>query len=1199
DCYIQWPDGSKATFERKGRQFVLPYREKDWASRAHVRIAPVVDLEQEAVEAYAAAEHSSDDDELPAAEAEHPAEEEEAADGDLEEEALVPEAPGPLAAEAPPAPTAAERATHSMTHLPFQPWCELCVAGKSKEDPHRRRANADIGVEKTPVIQIDYLFLGRNAAVVEEESSLFTMLVAIDVDSGWPFALQIPRKGLEHGQYVLNNLTLWLNNLGHDKAVVQHDAENTIGAVASAWQRHVGAAKLKIRAAPVRSHQSQGSVESANGFVAGQIRTLWADVQERYPELEPTHNVMPWLVKHAAWLISRYHVRGQDRCTPFKLVNGHDYAKPICHFGEVVMAKVPLAESKLARKWLKGIWLGKLEKDDSHVIGTTAGAIAVRSVRRLPSAEQINNDLMACVRGLPWKPRDGNRVAPRETSSVVVMPAPAHAALHGEQGEGGGDPPRIADDGADIDLDAAAVEAAAVIQEMSDCSPSAPEGEPPVAGDTAGAAPSDPFRPDTPMSPTGLGDGGLKREAPPAQPSSSAKTPKVAGITALEIWEAIQKWGESDEASNPFAMQRISNVADYVDQLLNPEQVHIARKAQLKKLWDKKAFTPVLREEIPKGSQIFHHKWVDKSSRGVYKSRFTCADVKARYTKSQEEEMNVFVPTPTPESHALLEVYALAHGYHTRSLDIVAAFLIGADRGAAEGNPVYVRAPVEWQELFEKWLAGLAPADQAKYRHRFKDLLFRLDGNLYGRRPAGSVFRNELEDILLNKLDKKRYHFVRGEKDPTVYRCTKSGVVIVHHIDDFRGTGPDDALDYLYDVELPKYCEVQSGELERVGTVVEVLNRTKIRLEDAILTQADKVHVENIKNALGVTKERSEVPSRQLNLLEVMPLSEEDARAYRSAVGSAIYLSADRRDIQFATKELARRMSNPRECDLKAAKILAAYLNRHPEMYTVVALEAGATAQNELTLDLFTDSDWAGCLETRRSTDCYIAVLGGAVVACGSQTQPGLPATSSPDAELRGVSRGAREALFIKELATIDFGLKVKKPKLWTDSSSAQAAARRIGPGSKLRHLEVCEFYVQGAIQAGKLSVGKVKGTWNPANFLTKHAKTGTEVREALPSLGMLESLDITQFQRINVKVSAVKRQPWKPGFPAKLEDAGAGMTAQAAGPSALCKSTKLGESKGQTKGQGVRSPPPASPRHEGNLAVRAGSSAPGRRVNS
>ena len=64
----------------------------------------------------------------------------------------------------------------------------------------------------------------------------------------------------------------------------------------------------------------------------------------------------------------------------------------------------------------------------------------------------------------------------------------------------------------------------------------------------------------------------LKRDSPPAsaEPSSPSKAPRVAGVTALEVWEAIQKWGESDEASNPFAMQRISNVADYVDQLLDP-----------------------------------------------------------------------------------------------------------------------------------------------------------------------------------------------------------------------------------------------------------------------------------------------------------------------------------------------------------------------------------------------------------------------------------------------------------------------------------------------------------------------------------------------------------------------------------------------------------------------------------------------------
>ena len=72
-----------------------------------------------------------------------------------------------------------------------------------------------------------------------------------------------------------------------------------------------------------------------------------------------------------------------------------------------------------------------------------------------------------------------------------------------------------------------------------------------------------------------------------------------------------------------------------------------------------------------------------------------------------------------------------------------------------------------------------------------------------------------------------------------------------------------------------------------------------------------------------------------------------------------------------------------------------------------------------------------------------------------TQTQPGLPATNPGDAELRGASRGAREGIFIVELATGDFNMKVTKPKLWTDSTSAQATAKRIGPGSKLGHLEV------------------------------------------------------------------------------------------------------------------------------------------------
>ena len=129
------------------------------------------------------------------------------------------------------------------------------------------------------------------------------------------------------------------------------------------------------------------------------------------------------------------------------------------------------------------------------------------------------------------------------------------------------------------------------------------------------------------------------------------------------------------------------------------------------------------------------------------------------------------------------------------------------------------------------------------------------------------------------------------------------------------------------------------------------------------------------------------------DLSDTTPLEAGDAARHRSAVGSGIYFSADRRDIQYAVTELVRHMAMPRRCDMNQAMMLG---------------------------------------------------------------KPGLPATSSPDAELRGISRAC----------VLDFGLEVEVevPRIWSDSSASITAAKRVGPGTKLRHVDVSEFYVQGAV---------------------------------------------------------------------------------------------------------------------------------------
>ena len=89
----------------------------------------------------------------------------------------------------------------------------------------------------------------------------------------------------------------------------------------------------------------------------------------------------------------------------------------------------------------------------------------------------------------------------------------------------------------------------------------------------------------------------------------------------------------------------------------------------------------------------------------------------------------------------------------------------------------------------------------------------------------------------------------------------------------------------------------------------------------------------------------------------------------------------------------------------------------------------------------FCDSDWAGPGGAQIAT---IVMVAGAVAQVTAQTQPGAPATSSPDAERRGVSRATREAIFVKELIELDFGVECQKPRVWTDSSSAMQAAKEL-----------------------------------------------------------------------------------------------------------------------------------------------------------
>ena len=71
-----------------------------------------------------------------------------------------------------------------------------------------------------------------------------------------------------------------------------------------------------------------------------------------------------------------------------------EYLSTICRFGETIMAKLPKPGTKAQKRWIRGIWVGRLDRDNTNIVLKKAGALSVRSVRRLPPEPIANRTLM-------------------------------------------------------------------------------------------------------------------------------------------------------------------------------------------------------------------------------------------------------------------------------------------------------------------------------------------------------------------------------------------------------------------------------------------------------------------------------------------------------------------------------------------------------------------------------------------------------------------------------------------------------------------------------------------------------------------------------------------------------------------------------------------------------------------------------------
>ena len=524
---------------------------------------------------------------------------------------------------------------------------------------------------------------------------------------------------------------------------------------------------------------------------------------------------------------------------------------------------------------------------------------------------------------------------------------------------------------------------------------------------------------------------------------------------------------------------------DLTGQVLRDDLVREARAKELeffhsKGVWLK---VPKTTARTISGKNPISVRWVDVNKgdelHPKYRSRLVARQMKAHDMSGQ----SYFAPAPPLEalrtviSLAMTEVGQHKPDWNPRSPTRTQISMVDVTRA-------YFNAKIDDSE--PATFVQLPPEDADA-----DSMCARLLRHMYGTRSAADGWQEEYSTFLVG------LGFKQGNACPNAFYHEQHQIATSVHGDDLTSSGSATALDWL-EASISEHYEVtiapRMGPGEGDAKEGRVLNRIIRWCGNRIEYEADPRQVERLVAECGLEGAKAVatpgVKATFTQLAEDVELPAHLNTPFRGAAARGNYLAADRIDVQFACKEVCRSMARPTQHAWEALKRVCRYLNRVPRLVYEFK------QQSVTHVDVYTDTDWAGCPRTRKSTSGGCVMFGQHAVKHWSSTQASI-SLSSGEAEFAGVIRGAGQGLGYQALLH-DLGVDVPL-RVWTDSSAAIGICTRQGLG-KLRHLDTHTLWIQQAVRAKRVDLRKVDGEANPADLLTKHS-IGRQRLEGLVSL--------------------------------------------------------------------------------------------------
>ena len=390
-------------------------------------------------------------------------------------------------------------------------------------------------------------------------------------------------------------------------------------------------------------------------------------------------------------------------------------------------------------------------------------------------------------------------------------------------------------------------------------------------------------------------------------------------------------------------------------------------------------------------------------------------------------------------------------------------------------------------------------------------LVGQLQISLYGTRDAAQNWAATYTKFLV------KIGFQRGRASNCNF-VQKRNIKMTVHGDDFLAVADLDQIKWIEeqlksepDLDQIKWIEEQLkseyaikaevlGQEPDLSKEIKILNRSIRWCGDKLGYEADSRHAEIIIEECEVQSWRAaKTPGVQEAVVDGIEkggveMNDYEKTRFRGVAARINNLAMERSDLQFAAKELCRKMAKPEPKDWDKARRNARYLKFRPHGVVEIPFE-----QRNEKLDGFADSGWAGERPSMKSTSGGALKWRGSTLKSWSSTQT-TTALSSAEAELYAMSKCAQLTASLISIAR-DSEIELSAV-VHSDASAALGIAYRRGLGGKTRHVKVQFLWIQDAVENKELEIEKVGTLENPADMLTKFL-----LHDALPKHAQMLSL--------------------------------------------------------------------------------------------